>query len=172
MFEALKVWRDGNDGIVHGPGDAPIEGGPEDRRGTERFVFTGAEVFLFTPDDQCFRLRLKDVSLTGISGLTDAPVSIGELVMIQFEETLMPAAHVTWTRNATIGMEMVNPIPPSRLRSLADRHEAGASWSPAMRAASDLGGWWTDVDEVKSGRKAVPAKAKAGKGKSKAAKAG
>lgn len=163
MFEALRVRRHGEDGIVTGAPEALVQGGPEDRRGTERFTFGGAEVFLFTPDDQCFRLRLKDVSLTGVSGLTDAPVSIGELVMIQFEETLMPAAHVTWTRNATIGMELVNPMPPSRLARLAERHEEGAAWSPAMRAGSDLPGWWTNVDEVKGGRQAKPRKRRAPK---------
>lgn len=158
MFEALKGWRDGNGDAADGAGQAVVSGGLDDRRGSERFEFTGAEVFLFTPDDQCFRLRLKDVSLTGISGLTDAPVSVGELVMVQFEETLMPAAHVTWTRNATVGMEMVNPLPPSRLTRLAGRHETGAAWSPAMRAASDLGGWWTNVEDVKRGRQARPAR--------------
>jgi hypothetical protein len=160
MFEALRARRDGSQGIVHDAGGEMVaEGGVDDRRGSERFHFAGAEVFLFTPDDQCFRLRLKDVSLSGISGLTDAPVSIGELVMVQFEETFMPAALVSWTRNATIGLEMVNPMPPSRLARLAERHEQGAAWSPAMRAGSDLGGWWTDVDAVKSGRQARPAKA-------------
>lgn len=152
MFEALKVWRDDVTGVVHGPAEALAEG-EEERRGSDRYWFGGAEVFLFLPDDQCFRLRLKDVSCTGVSGLTDAPVSIGELVMIQFEETLMPAATVAWTRGATVGLRMVNAIPINRLRRIWDRHEEGAAWSPAMRAGSDLGHWWTDVEAVESGRR-------------------
>ena len=157
MFETLKVWRNETSGVVHGPAEGADE---EDRRGSERFWFGGAEVFLFMPDDQSFRLRLKDVSCTGVSGLTDAPVSIGDLAMIQFEETLMPAAHVTWTRGATVGFKLVNAMPVARLRRIADRHEEGDAWSPAMRAGSDLGNWWTDVDEVERGRRAAVPEAK------------
>lgn len=157
MFEALKSWRDEMAGVIHdGTGALPADLDNE-RRESERFWFAGAEVFLFLPGEQCFRLRLKDVSCTGLSGLTDAPVSVGELVMVQFEETLMPAATITWTRSANVGMEMVNALPPARLRRIWDRHEAGAAWSPAMRAGSDLGHWWTDVGEVESGRR--PARA-------------
>jgi len=152
MFEALKVSRSEMAGVVHGPSGPPPETDDE-RRGAERFWFAGAEVFLFLTGDQCFRLRLKDVSCTGLSGLTDAPLSVGELAMIQFEETLMPAAVVSWTRHSSVGLTMVNPIPPSRLRRIWERHEKGAAWSPAMRAASDLGHWWTDVDEVERGRR-------------------
>lgn len=165
MFEALKSWRSGADGAAESARIAAAFEGDSDQRGCERFSFTGAEVFLFLPDDQRFRLRLKDVSLTGVSGLTDAPVSVGELVMIQFEETLMPAGHVIWTRLSTIAVKLVNPLPLSRLKRLCDRHESGAAWSPAMRETSDLNNWWTDVDEVKKGRRATPTKkAAAGRG--------
>jgi hypothetical protein len=151
MLEALRLWRSGADGAA--PPPRPHFTGLDDPRRSERFRFTGAEVFLFLTGDERFRLRLRDVSCTGVCGLTDAPVSPGELVMIQFEETLMPAAHVTWTRNAIAGFHMVNPLPLPRLRRLCERHKAGAAWSPAMRAGSDLHSWWTDAEEQGRGRR-------------------
>ena len=155
MLDALKSWIHGAD-IGAGeavPRAAGFEGDDERRQG-ERFWFAGADVFLFLPNDLSFRLRLKDVSCDGLSGLTDAPLSIGETVLVQFEETFMPAAYVTWTRNAWVGLSVVNPLPEARLRRLCERHKAGAAWSPAMRTNSDLAHWWTDVDEVRAGRKA------------------
>jgi len=161
MFDALKDWINGNpaEPVATGPSRGapvptkPLPEGEEDRRGAERYWFAGGEVFLFLPNDQCFRLRLRDVSTDGLSGITDAPLSPGELVMVQFEETFMPAAHVAWTRNAWVGLSVVNPMPEARLQRLCDRHKEGAAWSPAMRTASDLHSWWTDIQEVKKGRR-------------------
>lgn len=65
----------------------------------------------------------------------------------------MPAAHVVWTRNTTVGLKLVNPLPEIRMRRLVERHDAGAAWSPAMREASDLNAWWTNTDEIDAGRK-------------------
>jgi len=167
MFGTLKGWR-GNDGgavepsqvgVVTGGG---VTGNPEDLRGFERFPFPGAVIYLFLSDQQRFIMRLRDVSCSGLAGLTDAPISVGELVVVQFEETLMPAAHVVWTRNTTVGLKLVNALPPSRMSRLVERHEAGAAWSPAMRESSDLNAWWTNTDEIDSGRKP---KAPAKKGK-------
>jgi len=162
MFDAIRGWRGSADDEVEPSRIGVVTGGgPDDERHSERFPFPGAAIYLFLTDEQRFRLRLRDVSCTGLCGLTDAPISVGELVVVQFEETLMPAAHVVWTRNTSIGLKLVNPLPPSRMRRLVERHEAGAAWSPAMREASDLNAWWTDTDEVDKGRqpKAVVKKA-------------
>lgn len=158
MFEGLRLWRSGADGAADAacpafpPSELPI-GGVEDQRGSERFEFAGAEVFLFLPGDERYRLRLRDVSCTGLSGLTDAPLSPGELIVVQFEETLMPAAEVSWVRRAMAGFKLVNPLPLARMKRLCERHEAGAAWSPAMRAGSDLHSWWTDLNEQEKGRR-------------------
>ena len=154
MLGTLMDWINGGaPGGAEGGRRAPVAGDDTDRRQTERFHFTGAEVFLFLPSDQSYRMRLRDVSCEGLSGITDAPVSPGELVMVQFEETFMPAAHVSWTRNAWVGLSVVNPLPTARLHRLCQRHQAGAAWSPAMRAASDLNSWWTDLADVQQGRR-------------------
>lgn len=157
MLDGLKLWRSGDADAAEAARAQVLAAGPppsgvEDDRGSERFIFTGAEVFLFLPGDERYRLRLKDVSSTGLSGLTDAPLSLGERIIVQFEEMLMPAAEVVWVQRVMAGFRMVNPLPLARIKRLAERHAEGAAWSPAMRAGSDLHAWWTDVDEQKKGR--------------------
>lgn len=120
--------------------------------GPERFDFAGAEVFLFTAAGDRYRLRLRDLSCIGLGGLTDAALSMGERVFVQLEEMLMPAADVGWTAGAMAGFKLVDPLPLTHLRRLCERHQAGAAWSPAMRAGSDLYSWWTDLAEQERGR--------------------
>jgi hypothetical protein len=134
-----------------------------ERRRYARHAFAGAEVFLFPSWKQIgeaqpaerYTLRLKDVSLAGLSGLIDAPLKIGDLVFVQFEETLIPAAEVIWCRRMMIGFALTQELPLARLNRIRDAHESGRLWSPAMRARSDLPSWWTDVEEHARGRQAV-----------------
>jgi len=142
---------------------AQMSGSIEHRR-AERFAFAGSEVFVYLEwsssrdkdkPPQRFNLRLKDVSATGICGLTDAPLEAGDLAFIQFEETLMPAAHVAWFRRTLIAFDLVEPLPEAKIRRLVERHKKGELWSPAMRARSDLPSWWTDVGQHEQGRKGV-----------------
>jgi hypothetical protein len=76
------------------------------------------------------------------------------LLIVQLEEMLMPGAEVVWTHRALAGLRFVNPVPPARFKRLCERQEAGAAWSPAMRAGSDLHSWWTDVEHQQGGRRA------------------
>ena len=127
------------DGIGMGMKDGPAD---DKRRIAERHSFAGAEVYIYrrwrqvldTGPRERFNLRLKDVSRSGICGLTDAPLLIGDVVFVQFETTLMLAAHVAWFRHALIGLELVEVIPEARMERLRMNHEAGQLWSPAMRA--------------------------------------
>ncbi len=114
----------------------------DDRRFSERRLFRGAEVFLFLDDRQHYHLHIKDLSFSGMSGLTDVPLKPGDLVTVQLEEMLMPSAEVRWARNALVGLSFLNPLPLTRFKRLCERQKAGARWSPAMRAsASATGGW-------------------------------
>lgn len=126
--------------------------------------FQGAEVFLFlewfsnakgAKEPEKFTLRVKDLSLTGISGLTDAPVSPGDLIFVQLEETLIPAAEVVWFRRTLVAFHFTEPLEVKKLKRLKDAQDKGQLWSPAMRSRSDLGGWWTNVGEHEQGRKPV-----------------
>jgi len=151
MLDELNAW------LRRPPGDTtaalrapPI---PEEHREDERYSLLGGEVFLFLPGDQRYRLRVRDVCVHGASGLTDAPIGVGEQLVVQLEEMLMPAAEVVWTKCAMVGLNFINPLPLARLNRLRERHAAGAAWSPAMRAGSDLHGWWTDQDDHARGRR-------------------
>ena len=134
-----------------------------ERRKCERFPFAGAEVYLFPNWSQIgkekpaerFTLRLKDISIAGFSGLIDAPLDVGDMIFVQFEETLIPAAEVVWCRRMMIGFALTEPLAQARFQRLRDAHEAGRLWSPARRARSDLPSWWTDVDEHARGRQAI-----------------
>ncbi len=127
--------------------------GVEDRRVSPRVPMPGAEVFLFLEGDRRFRIRIRDLGCTGIAGITDAPLTAGQSLIVQLEEMLMPAAAVVWTRRASAGLRFADPVPPARFRRLCERHEAGAAWSPAMRAGSDLHSWWTDARQQEGGRR-------------------
>ena len=154
MLEALRSWAGGAAGAGTDSCLPPGVAGVEDRRGANRVPMRGAELFLFLEGDQRFRFRVRDLGSTGLSGLTDAPLTAGQMLIVQLEEMLMPAAEVMWTRRAWVGLQFVNPVPQGRFKRLCDRHEAGAAWSPAMRAGSDLHSWWTDVEEQEGGRQA------------------
>jgi hypothetical protein len=132
-------------------------------RRAERLSFNHSEVYLFarwqdigeTQPSERYLLRIKDLSTTGLSGLTDMPVSVGDIVFVQLEDMLIPAAQVVWFRRVVVGFAFVQPLPESRMKRLRERHEAGQPWSPAMRLRSDLPNW-PDVSEHERGR-ATPA---------------
>ena len=154
MLEGLRAWAGGAAGAGTEVCPAALDGVDDDRRqGGDRVRMPGAEVFLFLEGDQRYRLRIRDFSLTGLSGLTDAPLSFGQSLIVQLEEMLMPGATVVWTRRALAGLRFVNPVPIARFKRLCERHEAGAPWSPAMRVESDMHNWWTDLQEQKQGRR-------------------
>jgi hypothetical protein len=153
MLEGLRAWAGGAAGAGTEPCPALFGTGAEDRRRAERVPMPGAEVFLFLEGDQRFRFRIRDFGCTGIAGITDAPLTTGQSLIVQLEEMLMPAADVVWTRRASVGLRFANPVPLARFKRLCERHEAGAAWSPAMRAGSDLHNWWTDPQEQKGGRR-------------------
>jgi hypothetical protein len=153
MLEGLKNWRNGGGDAAEAArvGLAQFDE-EDDRRRADRVPMPNAEVYLFLDEEQRFVLRLRDLCSIGVSGLTDAPLTTGDNLIIQLEEMLMPAATVVWTRRALIGLHFVNPLPLARFRHICERQEARAPWSPAMRANSDLHSWWTDVDEQKKKR--------------------
>lgn len=133
------------------------------RAGAQRVPFRGAEVFLFmewysnakgAKEPEKFTLRIKDLSLTGISGLTDAPIIPGDIVFVQLEETLIPAAELVWFRRSLVDFHFIEPLELRKFKRLKDAHDKGQLWSPAMRARSDLPGWWTNLSEHEKGRKA------------------
>ncbi len=126
-----------------------------ERRRSPRTRLAGAELFLFRDDGQRLRLRIRDLSDLGVSGLIDATLQPGESVLVQLEEMLMPEAVVIWTHEGVAGLSFVGPVSLTHLSRITERHAAGAAWSPAMRAGSDLHSWWTDAEAHAAGRRAA-----------------
>ena len=126
-----------------------------ERRRSLRARLAGAELFLFRDDGQRLRLQVRDLSDLGVSGLIDAALQLGDAVLVQLEEMLMPEAVVIWARDGAAGLAFVEPVPLTHLSRISERHAAGAAWSPAMRAGSDLHSWWTDADAHAAGRRAA-----------------
>lgn len=126
-----------------------------ERRRSPRARLAGAELFLFREDGARLRLQVRDLSELGVSGLIDAELRLGDSVLVQLEEMLMPEALVIWAQDGAAGFSFVSPVPLTHLARIAERHAAGAAWSPAMRAGSDLHSWWTDADAHAAGRQAA-----------------
>lgn len=144
MFQALK--RIGQTLAGSGePRAAPEPDDPE-RRLYERHNFSGGEIDLIAESTR-YRLRLKDISCRGACGLTDAPLTQGEIIVVEIDDKVLPSAEVRWTRNAMVGMRFVNTLDYDYLRGLHERHESGEIWSPAMRAEPGARGWWVDEDK-------------------------
>ena len=78
------------------------------RRGT-RHPLRGRDASLMV-DNVRYAIRLKDLSCTGVAGLTDAPLQAGQLVSLELEEDVFRAGEVRWTRVAMAGIEFQDPL--------------------------------------------------------------
>jgi hypothetical protein len=94
MLDGLRAWAGGAAGAGTEPCPAIFAAGDNDRRVDERVRMAGAELFLFLEGEQRFRFRIRDLGCTGLSGITDAPLEVGQALIVQLEEMLMPAADV------------------------------------------------------------------------------
>ncbi len=58
-------------------------------------------------------IHLRNLSPDGACGITDLPVAVGSTLFIELKKSHFYAAHVKWTRNLTIGLELARPMPPA-----------------------------------------------------------
>ena len=91
--------------------DPPGPGAGDDNRRAERHDLTGAEIKLLC-DGLQFTVRLKDLSCTGICGLTDAPLAPRQVVALMLDKWEPVQAQIRWIRNALIGASFLEPIAP------------------------------------------------------------
>ena len=82
------------------------------RRVDERHDVTGRAAKLKC-GNAFYQLHLKDISCSGASGLTDAPVEVGQLVQIQIAEELTAVAEVRWVRRVNIGVAFEKWLNPN-----------------------------------------------------------
>lgn len=55
-------------------------------------------------------IHLRNLSSLGACGLTDMPLAINSIVFLELRRKHFFAAYVKWTRNLTVGLELVRPI--------------------------------------------------------------
>lgn len=55
-------------------------------------------------------IHLRNLSRLGACGLTDMPLAINSIVFLELRRKHFFAAYVKWTRNLTVGLELVRPI--------------------------------------------------------------
>lgn len=63
-------------------------------------------------------IHLRNLSPDGACGITDLPVAVGSLIFLEFRKSHFYAAHVKWTRNLTVGLELARPIQPDAFEKL------------------------------------------------------
>ena len=71
-------------------------------------------------------IHLRNFSPYGACGITDLPVAVDSVVFLELKKSHFYAAHVKWTRNLTVGLELARPIPSETLEkvlSKADRQD-------------------------------------------------
>ena len=95
--------------------------GADDNRRAERHDLTGTEVKLMC-DGMQYTIRLKDLSATGICGLTDAPLAPGQMVALMLDKWEPIATQIRWIRKALIGASFAEPLPPELLTRLKRSH--------------------------------------------------
>jgi hypothetical protein len=101
--------------------DPPAPGAGEDNRRAERHDLTGAEAKLLC-DGMQFTIRLKDLSCTGICGLTDAPLAPGQRVGLMLDKWEPIPTQIRWIRKALIGASFLDPIAPELVTRMKRSH--------------------------------------------------
>jgi hypothetical protein len=92
-----------------------------DNRRAERHNFTGAQTKLLI-DGIHFTLHLKDLSTTGLCGLTDAPLAPGQMVCLLLDRWEPVAAEIKWIRRALVGLVFAEPLPGELIARLKRSH--------------------------------------------------
>jgi hypothetical protein len=88
-----------------------------ERRILPRHDLAGEEVGLLA-DAVRYRLSIKDISSTGLCGLTDAALAPGQKVYLLFDGSDGQPAKICWIRGVKIGASFLTPISKAELRRL------------------------------------------------------
>ena len=94
----------------------------ENRR-AERHDLTGAQMKLLVEGIN-YTVHLKDLSATGLCGLTDAPLAPGQIVCLLIEKSDPVAAEIKWIRKALIGAAFTQPLPDALVSRLKRNHSS------------------------------------------------
>jgi hypothetical protein len=106
-----------------GGGSNPAD---EDRRIYVRFAFRGTPFPVHVGDLESI-LRLKDLSCGGAAGLTELPLTTGDIVYVDLDKKLRAAAEVLWVRRLSVGIKFVTPLDPMVVRRVHTAWSKGGS---------------------------------------------
>jgi hypothetical protein len=95
---------------------------PESPRAAPRFPVLGQDVTILM-DARHHLVRLKDMSVSGLCGLTDAPLIPGQTVCFIIEEEPI-AAEIRWIRRTLIGAQFTDELDAELIRRIQRRCEA------------------------------------------------
>lgn len=109
MLGSLRLW---GKSVSDAASDVAAEAADwATRRASERHDVTGRIVRLKL-GSSTYRLHLKDISCSGASGLTDAPVEVGQIVYLNIGKALQGFAEVRWVRRVNIGVAFEKLLDP------------------------------------------------------------
>jgi len=63
-------------------------------------------------------IHLRNLSSDGACGITDLPVAVDSVIFLELKKSHFFAAHVKWTRNLTVGLELARPLEAPALEKL------------------------------------------------------
>lgn len=132
MLASLRRWGRGLFGSP--PESTASDAAETERRLHLRHDFTGAEATLFVGLAR-YQIHLRDVSCSGASGLTDAPLKKGQFVGLGAGSRSISSAIVRWSRNAMVGVTFVRPLPFDLVHKLHERHSRRRAKALANRDA-------------------------------------
>lgn len=104
---------------VNGMIDA--DGRERERRDQTRFDFMGRQGRIFIGLVPHI-IHIRDVSATGASGVTDAPVSQGQVIGVAVGRGRVATAVVCWNRKSMVGLNFLQPLDRDTLLHLHKLH--------------------------------------------------
>ena len=97
--------------------EAETEAARIKRQRAMRHNLTGTTMKLIV-DSNPFTLHVKDLSASGLCGLTDAPLAVHQLVSLHLTKTDRVAVQIRWIRRALIGAAFMEAIPDDTMERL------------------------------------------------------
>ena len=96
-----------------------------ERRDSYRFPMEGHMASVRQGDAKS-EMRLKNLSMGGASGLTQLPVAVGEILLVDLPEDMRRRAIVRWVSGTAVGVKFVTPLDLTYLLRLYS-----GPWTPA-----------------------------------------
>lgn len=119
FLSGLSFRSRGRDGAA----EAAAQAGSIKDRKAERHELMGAVMYLLV-DATKYMLHLKDLSSTGISGMTDAPLALNQTVILYLTKQQDPVAvQIRWIRRTMIGAAFLENVSDEAMQRLLRGHK-------------------------------------------------